>query len=685
MKKILSNPKTSYVFTTEIKKLFYALIILILGVRICLLKNAFSFDAIFNLPVYEIALFSVIFLILFRLFINFFTSKKTLSLYAVFVFDVLAVYLRFAKHLFVGDHFSDRILFLCLTVLTLVSLQEILIEKNTGAFPFHYFLLLALLVFVLPVKQTPIDWSYVKHMMEAASEGAQNTFYSIESIFQTKSFGTGYGSFSVTGGKLNLTTKKQLILTTSETPYHVFYDKDSGKRKIVKKTLYLPGTHEDDKGMLVDFLSLLHANEIDEDTAALYSKISEMDIEYIYLKTEDEIAPYGSVLINGDSSATLHKKGYTLHTIYLDIDYGSPYLTAMYQNKKDIAPLSYADASDYAKELYRIDLSRFISESEYDAIVNRDAAAKDTLDTKGTTAEMKALAEEITKDCPTDFEKCVAIETYLRQFPYTTDAVGGYNQDSTMETPEGMADIANRFLFETKEGYCVHYTSSMVTLLRLCGIPAKAVMGYRYDFPVGSQMEYIVTADCAHTWPEAYIKNVGWVPFEPTGVYPSATLRSWRKTAEGDPDVLPAYEENSSEDEFFDNSAQITERKTKMAKVIGILIGSLVALVLLVLFFTVIIKNLCYRFATPEKRLKTDVEQIKKYLSRLVDEPGNDRGLYFDYVSLAPEKMKDDVKKVVSVYYRSLYGSTDHSSVSEAESYFAKNLRKDLKKVHKEA
>ena len=38
-------------------------------------------------------------------------------------------------------------------------------------FPFHYFLLLALLVFVLPVKQTPIDWSPVKHMMEAASEG----------------------------------------------------------------------------------------------------------------------------------------------------------------------------------------------------------------------------------------------------------------------------------------------------------------------------------------------------------------------------------------------------------------------------------------------------------------------------------------------------------------------------------
>ena len=98
-------------------------------------------------------------------------------------------------------------------------------------------------------------------------------------------------------------------------------------------------------------------------------------------------------------------------------------------------------------------------------------------DVSGASEKMGNLAMSITEGAPSYYIKCRLIENYLRQYTYNLDAVGGHDPDSDLTTAEGMADIADRFLFETEEGYCVHFTSSMVMLLRLAGIPARAVPG----------------------------------------------------------------------------------------------------------------------------------------------------------------------------------------------------------------
>ena len=38
-----------------------------------------------------------------------------------------------------------------------------------------------------------------------------------------------------------------------------------------------------------------------------------------------------------------------------------------------------------------------------------------------------------------------------------------------------------------------------------------------------------VAGNCAHVWPEAYLENVGWVPFEPTAAYRTAADNTWHK------------------------------------------------------------------------------------------------------------------------------------------------------------
>ena len=118
-----------------------------------------------------------------------------------------------------------------------------------------------------------------------------------------------------------------------------------------------------------------------------------------------------------------------------------------------------------------------------------------------------ALARDLTATEPTPYDRAVAIEQYLRSFPYTLD----------LPQPPLDRDIVDYFLFSAQKGYCDYYATSMVVLARAAGLPARLVTGYiggKYDT---TQEAYIITADLAHAWAEIYFPEYGWIIFEATG------------------------------------------------------------------------------------------------------------------------------------------------------------------------
>ena len=630
--------------------------------------------------------------------------KNTVLLWSCFVLDAVAVYLWFVYDCFIGNFSTDKLLFVSLVILTLSSLQQLIFEKNKGAFPFHYFLLLGLLLLALPSKDTPIDWTPVEAMLGKVASVSEGAYYFFDDLFKGSGYTTGYSSFNLSGGKLATSERAQLILTTNEKPYFVFTDSDSNSLKKIRRTMYLAGGKGVDKQQLVDFLLLLHQNNIDKEYAAIFSQISQVDIEYVYLNTPDEIAPACSISLLGNGKRVVegvgsdnHKKGYKLNTVYLDIDYGSPYLIDLLEkagDSGDIKPLSYKDAVSYMDAIYDIDLSHIMDESEYDKYVSYsmdksgslDEALSQYLEIADSNGKLSALAKEITENATNDYQRCKLIESYLRQFPYTTDAVGGYSQDSTMDTPEGMADIADRFLFDSKEGYCVHYTSSMITLLRQLGIPARAVSGYHYSFPFDQQEEYVVSASCAHVWPEAYIQNVGWVPFEPTSAYATASECSWNRRDENETASNDIGSTDNSIDLYHVPPVSISDSakekdgvsSLQLLKIIGAVLGSILLLLALIILGTKAVRRLRYHFATPAKRLKLDVDMIKATISKQSGAHIADRGLLSDYLCLAPEELQTDVQKAFDLYYKMVYGSSLDSAITPEESAFVKNVREKL-------
>jgi transglutaminase-like putative cysteine protease len=70
-------------------------------------------------------------------------------------------------------------------------------------------------------------------------------------------------------------------------------------------------------------------------------------------------------------------------------------------------------------------------------------------------------------------------------------------------------------LAEHREGYCMHYATSMALMLRSLGIPARIAQGFLPGDRAGG-IETIRNQN-AHAWVEVYFPGYGWQPFDPTG------------------------------------------------------------------------------------------------------------------------------------------------------------------------
>jgi len=220
------------------------------------------------------------------------------------------------------------------------------------------------------------------------------------------------------------------------------------------------------------------------------------------------------------------------------------------------------------------------------------------------------LARDLTATETNPYDRAVAIESYLRQFPYTLNVSRG---------PAGM-DIADYFLFRLQEGYCDYYATAMVVLARAAGMPARYVIGYigeHYDESIDA---YVITADQAHAWPEIYFPGYGWIQFEPTGGRPPI-----ERPAESFPELPENFQldfQPLSENEgfSFDNWATIFW--------ISLLLVAILAIVVQY------ISDLWLAHLSPEKQLPKIFRRLYRFgrLIHMPDKPGLTPYEFSDYL-----------------------------------------------------
>lgn len=130
----------------------------------------------------------------------------------------------------------------------------------------------------------------------------------------------------------------------------------------------------------------------------------------------------------------------------------------------------------------------------------------------GLPDRVRELASQWADGANDHFEIAKRVEARLRQ-DYR------YSLESTSGAAENPLD---HFLFESREGHCEFYSTSMAILLRTLGIPTRNVTGF-----VGGTFNrfgdfYAVRQGDAHSWVEVFIERAGWLRFDPTPATESA-------------------------------------------------------------------------------------------------------------------------------------------------------------------
>lgn len=167
---------------------------------------------------------------------------------------------------------------------------------------------------------------------------------------------------------------------------------------------------------------------------------------------------------------------------------------------------SIQNASDYTLKLKYDIVPRPTETDPVPAVVNEPIHRN--MNVPKTTKRVENKTLEVIKGAQSDVEKANRIRDYIAQtIKYNTkvDAV-----------PDEQ-DPVDYTLFGSKEGYCDIFATSMVTMARIAGVPARYAVGYLPD-PLNrsEQGTQIILESDRHAWAELYFENVGWATFDAT-------------------------------------------------------------------------------------------------------------------------------------------------------------------------
>lgn len=116
------------------------------------------------------------------------------------------------------------------------------------------------------------------------------------------------------------------------------------------------------------------------------------------------------------------------------------------------------------------------------------------------------LAERLRAESTSDLDYANSVMRYFREQPFFY----------TLTPPQLSEASIDDFLFNSRQGFCEHYASSFVYLMRAAGVPARVVVGYQGGEINPFEGYTMVYQYNAHAWAEIWLEGQGWVRMDPT-------------------------------------------------------------------------------------------------------------------------------------------------------------------------
>lgn len=529
-------------------------------------------------------------------------------------------------------------------------------EKKHLVFIAPFLLAMGIAVFQIPAPAKPVDWSFVvRTARKVGSFVKENTIW--------------------------LHTGEDYEAEIGFTDEGVFHGEISGKSKEVlqlksdvgaEPAIYLGGKVMDtfdgrewsesyvaeNNDRMIDTMELLCAvNSYDKEHSSDYIRRTNISLTYLDFYTRYCFAPMKAVPTeHGFGNIEWTQYGGDLIAKKM-LGYKKNYLVSYYlenrENEKFKGLLEAPVETDEEKwdEASRGYATTFhVSYEEY--LRYRENVYLAYLPETKVSADTEEYLSEILDGAETDYEKCSRLESMLSSMQYTKTP--GILPEKVTNTEE----FLDYFLFEKQEGYCFYFASAFVLMARNQGIPARMVQGYRVK-PIGGKTVSIVS-DSAHAWAEAYIKNVGWVVFDPTPGAPEYmywTASDEKETEEAASPVgidLPEKQENNPLTEL---PTEQPEKKKFNWKYIWIAVAAIALLLLIYLILDRLITKARYEKLSVEEKFRSGCKKnirILEYLGYRMEE-GETMSEYGARIS---KKMDPENVAFISSYERYCYADS---------------------------
>lgn len=498
-----------------------------------------------------------------------------------------------------GEEFSKGLVFLAL-ILFLNAVSELIAlfySGNVKSLILIYVLIAALTLF-MPASKEPYGWDFVFRMIHSVQEFVDKIVTEINYQMMDSDFGgifrfqtIGYSdSDSDMSAGIWESDVEQLILHGDYTKRNLYlkgnacgsYTKDGWQNQ---ENFSAPDYRID--ALMTLYVIFRETDDIHE--LRKFMEIKKQDITLRNIKTESLFYPVKlldisaeNLRMEGDNlrSANTNSRGYAYSYSFVDLDYSNSYLIEIMKDCGNVVyeERDYYHIYDVLDEVYGVGITPIPFEdfvqmaASYEENVKKQYVGEDY----GISERTVLLSEEITNECVTEYDTCKALEKYLYQYRY----------NKAVSIPKDV-NVLDYFLFEGKEGYCVHYATALAVMLHCRDIPARVAEGFLVDYK--NRLDgytYSISSNKAHAWVEAYLEGFGWIRLEPTTVNAGDANAVWYPQAV-DEEEIPEdeTEEDTPLEEIQPEDKEEEQRQSwfLMIKLFGGMLG-IVGMILVIMY-----------------------------------------------------------------------------------------------------
>ncbi|RVT51082.1 transglutaminase family protein [Rubrivivax albus] len=112
-----------------------------------------------------------------------------------------------------------------------------------------------------------------------------------------------------------------------------------------------------------------------------------------------------------------------------------------------------------------------------------------------------------------------AVLRHIRENDYTYTLTPGVYES---------ADAIDDFWLDRRQGFCEHFATAFVVVMRALDVPARVVTGYQGADPATVDGWFIVRQSNAHAWAEIWQAGEGWIRVDPTAAVAPERVRLGR-------------------------------------------------------------------------------------------------------------------------------------------------------------